>query len=95
VDALVALAVLVAIAAGIGAIAYAVSYNRLIARRQEVDTSWSTIDVELQRRHVLVPQLVATVQQAAAHEQQLLVELSKRNAEAAAAPHTPAAATAW
>lgn len=94
-DALVALAVLVAIAAGIGAIAYAVSYNRLIARRQEVDTSWSTIDVELQRRHVLVPQLVATVQQAAAHEQQLLVELSKRNAEAAAAPHTPAAATAW
>jgi LemA protein len=94
-DVLIAFLVVVAMAAAFVAIAYAVSYNRLVAKRQEVDTSWATIDAELQRRHVLVPQLVATVQQAAAHERQLLVELSRRNAEAAAAPHTPAAASAW
>lgn len=94
-DVLIALLVVVAMVVAFGAIAYAVSYNRLVAKRQEVETSWATIDVELQRRHVLVPQLVATVQQAAAHEQQLLVALSTRNAEAAAAPHTPAAASAW
>jgi LemA protein len=95
VDVLIAFLALVAMVAAFGAIAYAVSYNRLVAKRQEVQTSWATIDVELQRRHLLVPQLVTMVQHAAAHEHQLLVELSTRNAEAAAAPHTPAAASAW
>lgn len=94
-DALVALVVVVAIAAGVVAVAYAVSFNRLVVKRQEVTTSWATIDVELQRRHVLVPQLVAAVQAAAVHEQHLLAELSQRNTAAAAAPHTPAAASAW
>lgn len=94
-DAVIAVLVVVAAAAAFVAIAYSVSYNRLVAKRQEVETSWATIDVELQRRHVLVPQLVASVQVAAAHEQHLLVELSRRNAEAAAAPHTPGAASAW
>ena len=89
---LVVLAVLVAAVVGL---AYLVSFNRLVARRQEVADSWATIDVELQRRHVLVPQLVAAVQSAAAHEQSLLVELSRRNDDAAAAAHTPAAATTW
>ena len=66
-----------------------------MARRQQVADASATIDVELQRRHVLVPQLVAAVQSAATHEQSLLVELSHRNDTAAAAAHTPAAATTW
>lgn len=92
---LVGVLVVLLVVAGALAIAYAVSYNRLIARRQEVETSWATIDVELQRRHTLVPQLVTAVQAAAAHEQRLLVELSRRNDEALAAPSTPAAASTW
>ena len=59
------------------------SYNRLVARRQDVADSWATIDVELQRRHVLVPQLVASVQAAATHERELLAELG------AATPRPP------
>jgi LemA protein len=88
------LVVLLALAATAG-LAYLVSFNRLVARRQEVADSWATIDVELQRRHLLVPQLVAAVQSAAAHEHSLLAELLRRNEAAAVAAHTPAAATTW
>lgn len=94
-DVVAPLLVIVAIAAAALAIAYGVSYNRLIRSRQEVADAWATIDVELQRRHTLVPQLVESVRAAATHEQQLLVEVSRRNDAAAAAPHTPAAASAW
>ena len=33
-----------------------VLYNRLIRSRNRVDTAWSDIDVQLQRRHDLIPQ---------------------------------------
>jgi LemA protein len=46
----------------------AVAYNRLVRLRNQVATAWSDIDVQLQRRHDLVPQLVAAVQGYAAHE---------------------------
>ena len=50
-------------------IAWAVSaYNRLVRLRNQVATAWSDIDVQLQRRHDLVPQLVAAVQGYVAHE---------------------------
>lgn len=45
-----------------------VSYNRFITQRNLVTESWSQIDVELQRRHDLIPNLVRTVQGYAAHE---------------------------
>jgi len=35
-----------------------VVYNRLINARNRVDTAWSDIDVQLQRRHDLIPNLV-------------------------------------
>lgn len=94
-DVLLTLGSIVVTVAVVLAIAYAVSYNRLVAKRQEVADSWATIDVELQRRHDLVPRLVESVRAAAAHEQTLLVELARRNEAAAAAPHTAAAASAW
>jgi LemA protein len=43
-------------------------YNRLIRSRNRVDTAWSDIDVQLQRRHDLVPRLVSAVRQYAAWE---------------------------
>lgn len=44
------------------------AYNRLVRLRNQVATAWSDIDVQLQRRHDLVPQLVAAVQGYASHE---------------------------
>jgi LemA protein len=75
--------------------AYAVSYNRFVSQQQAVGDAWSVIDVELTRRHRLVPQLVTAVAAAAAHEQALLVEVARRNDDATQAPHTADAASTW
>jgi LemA protein len=69
-----------------------ISHTRLVAARNDVEGGWADIDAELQRRHELIPRLVTTVQATATHEQELLVELVRRNDLAIAAPHTPGAA---
>jgi LemA protein len=47
-------------------------YNRLIRSRNRVDTAWSDIDVQLQRRHDLIPNLVKAVDQYANYERATL-----------------------
>lgn len=47
-------------------------FNRLVRARNQVRTAWSDIDVQLTRRHDLVPQLVAIVRAYAGHEKALL-----------------------
>ncbi len=49
-----------------------VMYNRFVRQRTLVQESWGGINVELTRRHDLVPNLVATVRGYAAHEQGVL-----------------------
>ena len=44
-------------------------FNGLVKRRNQVDNAWSQIDVQLKRRHDLIPNLVETVKGYAAHEQ--------------------------
>lgn len=44
------------------------AYNRLVRLRNQWRTAWADIDVQLQRRHDLVPQLVSTVGAYATHE---------------------------
>ena len=62
-------ALLVAAVALAALAAWAIAaYNRLVRLRNQVATAWSDIDVQLQRRHDLVPQLVAAVQGYARHE---------------------------
>jgi len=56
-------------------LAVAVSYNRFVRQRTLVDESWGGIDVELTRRHDLIPNLVETVRGYAAHERALLETL--------------------
>ena len=68
-----------------------VMYNRFVRQRTLVDESWGQTDVELTRRHDLIPNLVSTVQAYAAHERTLLDEVTRAREEAAAhqraAPH--------
>ncbi len=47
-------------------------YNRLIRSRNRVDTAWSDIDVQLQRRYDLIPNLVNAVDQYADYERATL-----------------------
>ena len=59
-----------------------VTFNELITARNRVRTAWSNIDVQLQRRHDLIPQLAATVQGYAAHEQATLSAVSEARGRA-------------
>src|SRR6476469_2326839 len=43
-------------------------YNSVVKKRNQVDNAWSQIDVQLKRRHDLIPNLVETVKGYAAHE---------------------------
>lgn len=53
------------------------TYNRLIRLRNRVQNAWSDVDVQLKRRHDLVPTLVDTVRGYAAHEQQTLEAVTR------------------
>jgi len=64
------------------AVAGVVIYNRLIRSRNRVDTAWSDIDVQLQRRHDLIPRLVAAVDQYAQYERATLEAVTELRAEA-------------
>ncbi len=47
-------------------------FNRLVRLRNQTRTAWADIDVQLSRRHDLLPRLVATVQGYAGHEKAVL-----------------------
>ncbi|GAA3269761.1 MULTISPECIES: LemA family protein [Dactylosporangium] len=67
------------------------TYNSLVKARTQVDASWAQIDVQLKRRHSLIPNLVETVKGYAAHERGTLeAVVAARNAAAQAAPAGPA-----
>ncbi len=60
-------------------------YNGMVRGRNEVHSAWSSIDVQLKRRHDLVPNLVETVKGYAAHERQALEAVVKARQQAVAA----------
>ena len=62
--------------------AIALLYNRLIRDRNRVDAAWSDIDVQLQRRHDLIPQLVKAVDQYARYERATLEAVTNLRAQA-------------
>jgi len=64
---------------------YIAKRNSLIGQRNRVEESWSGIDVQLKRRHDLVPNLVETVKGYAEHEQQVFEKATKARAEAMSA----------
>jgi LemA protein len=58
------------------------AYNGLVKARNKVDEAWSGIDVQLKRRHDLVPNLVETVKGYAAHERETLQSVTDARAAA-------------
>jgi LemA protein len=71
---LVAFAAIVVVCVGI--------FNRLIRGRNRVDTAWSDIDVQLQRRHDLIPRLVTAVDQYSQYEKATLEAVTVLRTEA-------------
>ncbi len=57
-------------------------YNGLVRARNEVKNAWSSIDVQLKRRHDLIPNIIESVKGYAAHERQTLDAVIKARQEA-------------
>ena len=60
------------------------TYNRLITLRQRVKEAWADIDVQLKRRHDLIPNLVETVKGYATHESTVFQNVTQARAAAVA-----------
>ena len=80
---LLALIVLVAVGA-------VVSYNRFVSQKTLIKDAWANIDTELRRRYDLIPNLVETVKGYAAHEKEVLENVTRARAMAASATGSPA-----
>jgi LemA protein len=59
---------------------YISSKNQMVALNETVKSDWSEVDVNLQRRSDLIPNLVATVQGYATHEQTVFDDIAKSRA---------------
>lgn len=60
-------------------------YNRLVSLRNQVQNAWRQIDVQLKRRHDLIPNLVETVKDYMSYEQETLEKVIQARNQAAGA----------
>lgn len=67
---------------GLGLVLGVVYYNKFVRLAARSDEAWSDIDVQLKRRYDLIPNLVSTVQGYAAHEKQLLENVTEARTKA-------------
>lgn len=74
--------VLLLVAIGVALAWGVVVFNRLVRLRNQVKAGWSDIDVQLMRRHDLVPMLVETVRAYAGHEKAVLESVTALRAQA-------------
>ncbi|MEW5768239.1 MAG: LemA family protein [bacterium] len=58
------------------------SYNKLVRMRNQVKNAWSQIDVQLKRRHDLIPNLVETAKGYMMHERETLTKITEARSEA-------------
>src|SRR5437870_1387249 len=85
----------VILAVVVGILAFVMmAYNALVQLRVRADSAWSDIDVQLKRRHDLIPNLVETVKGYAAHEKGTFENVAKYRSQAmqATTPEDKAAA---
>src|SRR5580692_2528699 len=81
---MVALIVVVVVVALLVVVLWA-AFNGLVKKRNRTQEAWSQIDVELKRRHDLIPNLVRTVKGYAAHEQGTFTAVTEARANAVSA----------
>lgn len=83
----------IGLAGGVLAVAVVIGwiskYNALVRLRNLVKESWSQMDVELRRRHDLIPNLVETVKGYAAHEKTVIDAVSQARQAALTTGSTP------
>ena len=65
------------------------AYNGLVTLRNQVQNGWRQIDVQLRRRHDLIPNLVEAVKGYMQFERDTLTQVVEARAKAVAAPDTP------
>ena len=71
-----------------------VAYNRFVSQKQLIKDAWANIDTELRRRYDLIPNIVETVKGYAAHEREVLENVTRARAMATGATGSPAAQAA-
>ncbi|HET9183467.1 MAG TPA: LemA family protein [Candidatus Angelobacter sp.] len=81
--------IVILVLVGLAVLFLAEMYNGLVQLRVRADSSWSDIDVQLKRRHDLIPNLVETVKGYAAHEKGTFENIAKFRSQAMQAT-TPA-----
>lgn len=64
-------------------------YNGLVQTRNQVKNSWSQIDVQLKRRHDLIPNLIETAKGYVKHERETLENITKARTQAQGAINIP------
>ncbi|MEN6336100.1 MAG: LemA family protein [Phycisphaerales bacterium] len=86
--ALVAVIVLLGILALVAIVAIGI-YNGLVGSRNQVDNAWAQIDVQLKRRHDLIPNLVETAKGYMKHERETFESITKARSAAMGAKSVP------
>ena len=66
------------------------SYNRFVSQKNLIRDAWANIDTELRRRYDLIPNIVETVKGYAAHEREVLENVTQARAMATGATGSPA-----
>jgi LemA protein len=66
----------------LGALVVIMLYNRLVAGRNQIENAWGQIDVQLKRRHDLIPNLVETAKDYMAYEQETLQQVIQARSRA-------------
>lgn len=61
---------------------FIITYNGLVGKKNQVENAFASIDTLLKKRYDLIPNLVATVKQYAAHESNTLTEITDLRAKA-------------
>jgi LemA protein len=79
---LIAALIIVAVVLGLLVVSVIGMYNTLVRRRNQVDNAWSQIDVQLKRRHDLIPNLVETAKGYMKHERETFESITQARSQA-------------
>jgi LemA protein len=76
------IALIILAALGLALVLVVVIYNSLVSVRNDTQNAWKQIDVQLKRRHDLIPNLVEVVKDYMSYEQEVLENVTKARSQA-------------